>query len=223
MQRIKLRLLLWYLLIQIIVLTSFNYTLFFSVEHDLNEKIATTTQAHEAIEHLIDSFWLVSPLILILSSIGGYFLLRKYFDPLKVMLARIDSIHAHNLSGRLSVSKSNDEINQLAIAFNAMLERLEKTFETIKTFNTQSSHALRTPLTIMRGSMEIALRKERNANEYRIVLEDALQEILALQQRVESLLFIAEYDALEIQNTLASLKDEERHLLQIKRLHASCQ
>jgi two-component system heavy metal sensor histidine kinase CusS len=221
MQRIKLKLLLWYLLIQVVVLAGFNYALFINVERHLNEKKTTVLQTHEAIEHLINSFWIISPLILILSSLGGYFLLTKYFEPLKKMLFRIESIHADNLSGRIEVSKSDDEINGLALAFNAMLERLEKTFATMASFNTQSSHTLRTPLTIMRCSIEIILRKERSPEEYRRTLEEILEEILALQQHIESLLFIAEYDTMEVQHTLYALKKEEQGLLKLKRTLAS--
>lgn len=217
MRSVKLKLIFWYLAIQTVVLASFNYALYINVEGHLNKTTKESFLVHEAIEHLINSFWLLSPFILVLSSLGGYFLLTKYFEPLQSLLKRIDSIHANNLTGRIEVSQGEDEFNRLAVAFNAMLERLSSTFLTMRNFNTQTSHELRTPLTVMRSAIEIALRKERHANEYRHILTESLEQILSLQERIESLLFIAEYDTMKTQNTLQSLRKEEQALLSNKR------
>jgi len=185
--QIKVKLLLWYLLIQSLILAGFNYALYINVEHNLRENISGVIQTHEAIEHFLNTVWLLSPFCIVLSSFGGYFLIGRYFKPLQAMLHNMQTINAKELSGRIETHDNDDEISRLATAFNAMLERLEGSFSAIKAFNTQASHELRTPLTIMRGEIEIALRKERSDEEYRRILEVQLEEIQALQTLIENL------------------------------------
>ncbi|ATB69312.1 sensor histidine kinase [Sulfurospirillum diekertiae] len=224
MLSIKFKLILWYLLIQTVVLVSFNYALFINVEHNLRENNSGVIQIHEAIEHFLRTQWLLTPFIVILSSFGGYFLMSRYFKPLKEMLKNIQMISAKELSKRIKTRCSDDEINQLAIAFNAMLERLENSFISIKEFNTQTSHELRTPLTIMRGEIEIALRKVRTCNEYQTILSTQLEEITTLQKKMEALLFLAEYDFMKASHVLKSFPSHEKSLLDLQRascLHAS--
>jgi len=219
--QIKIKLLLWYLLIQVLVLASFNYALFINVEHTLRENISGVIQTHEAIEHFLKTLWLLTPFIVILSSFGGYFLVSRYFKPLQEMLHNIQTMSAKELSKRIEIRPRNDEITQLAIAFNGMLERLESSFASIKTFNTQASHELRTPLTIMRGEIEVALRKERTNEAYKTILVTQLEEIKTLQSLMENLLFLSEYTTMETQNELEHLNDHTKSLLELKR--ASCE
>jgi signal transduction histidine kinase len=219
--QIKLKLLLWYLLIQMLVLASFNYALFINVEHTLRENISCVMQTHEAIEHFLKTLWLLTPFIVILSSFGGYFLISRYFKPLKEMLHNIQTMNANDLSKRIVIEQGNDEITQLSLAFNAMLARLESSFISIKSFNTQASHELRTPLTIMRGEIEVALRKERTNEAYKSILVTQLEEIKTLQTLMENLLFLSEYTAMQTQNELEHLNDHTRSLLELKR--ASCE
>jgi len=219
--QIKIKLLLWYLLIQVLVLASFNYALFINVEHTLRENISGVIQTHEAIEHFLKTLWLLTPFIVILSSFGGYFLVSRYFKPLQEMLHNIQTMSAKELSKRIEIRPRNDEITQLAIAFNGMLERLESSFASIKTFNTQASHELRTPLTIMRGEIEVALRKERTNEAYKTILVTQLEEIKTLQTLMENLLFLSEYTTMETQNELEHLNDHTKSLLELKR--ASCE
>jgi signal transduction histidine kinase len=218
---IKIKLLLWYLLIQMLVLASFNYALFINVEHSLRENISGVIQTHEAIEHFLKTLWLLTPFIVILSSFGGYFLMSRYFKPLKEMLHNIQTVSANDLSKRIVIEQGNDEITQLSLAFNAMLARLESSFISIKSFNTQASHELRTPLTIMRGEIEIALRKERTNEAYKSILVTQLEEIKTLQTLMENLLFLSEYTTMQTQNELEHLNDHTRSLLELKR--ASCE
>jgi len=215
--QIKVKLLLWYLAIQTLILASFNYALFINVEYNLHEKTYTTLQTHEMVEHFLTRMWILDPFILLLSSIGGYVLVTKYFQPIQSMLQEIKAITPKNLSLRIQQRPYNDEINHLAIAFNEMLERLEKAFHGVKEFNTHASHELRTPLTIMRGEIEIALRKERSEQEYKTILETQLEEIQTLQKLIEDLLFLAEYNAMETQQELEGLGSHAKSLLEIRK------
>jgi len=218
--QIKVKLLLWFLAIQALVLVSFNYALYLNIEHHLNDKFYATHQTHEVVEHFLSRMWILTPFIVLFSSIGGYVLIKKYFQPIQHMLKEIQAITPKDLSKRIEERALNDEINHLALAFNELLERLEKAFRGVKEFNTNASHELRTPLTIMRGEIEIALRKERSNEDYKAILQTQLEEIKNLQTLMENLLFLAEYDALETQNELDSLGEHTKMLLAIRK--ASC-
>lgn len=215
--QIKIKLLLWFLAIQALILVSFNYALSLNIEHHLNEKFYETHPTHEMVEHFLSRMWILTPFILLLSSIGGYVLVTKYFQPIQSMLKEIKTITPKNLSLRIQQRPYNDEINHLAIAFNEMLDRLEKAFRGVKEFNTHASHELRTPLTIMRGEIEIALRKERSGQEYKTILETQLEEIQTLQKLMEDLLFLAEYNAMETQHELEGLGEHTKTLLEIRK------
>ena len=93
---------------------------------------------------------------------------------------------------------SNDEIGQLASTFNDMIGRLEVSFKQIRQFSADASHELRTPLTITKGETELALRRPRQAEDYRVVLESNLEEIDRMSRIVDELLFLSRADLGEI-------------------------
>jgi heavy metal sensor kinase len=95
----------------------------------------------------------------------------------------------------LFVPKDEDEIARLARAFNELLDRLESAHGTQQRFLADASHELRTPLTVLRGEIEVALRRERPADEYREVLESSREEIERLARLTENLLSLARSDA----------------------------
>lgn len=99
------------------------------------------------------------------------------------------------LRERLFVPRDEDEIAKLARAFNELLDRLESAHGTQQRFLADASHELRTPLTVMRGEIEVALRRERPAEEYREVLESSREEIERLARLTENLLSLARSDA----------------------------
>lgn len=99
------------------------------------------------------------------------------------------------LRERLFVPKDEDEIAKLARAFNELLDKLESAHGTQQRFLADASHELRTPLTVLRGEIEVALRRERPANEYREVLESSREEIERLTKLTENLLSLARSDA----------------------------
>ncbi|MBL9145067.1 MAG: heavy metal sensor histidine kinase [Verrucomicrobiaceae bacterium] len=99
------------------------------------------------------------------------------------------------LRERLFVPKDEDEVARLARAFNELLDKLEEAHGTQQRFLADASHELRTPLTVLRGEIEVALRRERPANEYREVLESSREEIERLTKLTENLLSLARSDA----------------------------
>ncbi len=133
----------------------------------------------------------IVPIISIFSIIGGNFLIYKSFAPVEKTLQDLKNINATNLSKRLKITNANDEISQLSQEINNLLERLEISFEKINQFSSDASHELKTPLTIIRGEIEIALRKDRSNDEYKDTLKVCMDEILMIQQTMDDLLFLA--------------------------------
>ena len=155
-------------------------------------EIATTKDIlTNTLENILYILGFILPIILILSVIGGNFLIYKSFLPIENILSQLKKINANDLSARLNSSKNEDEINQLVNEVNSLLKRLEASFEKISQFSSDASHELKTPLTIIRGEIEIALRKERSIDEYKDALNSSLNEIIIIEQTINDLLFLA--------------------------------
>jgi signal transduction histidine kinase len=149
------------------------------------------TRVQSALERL--RFWLLTlvPVLLALASLGSYFLADRMVRPLRIMAQTAQTISAGNLSQRLPVPTPSDEVGQLATTFNEMFERLHQAFEHQRRFVSNASHELRTPLTVLRGQVEVALRKARSPEEYRQALQAALAQAERLSRLTEQLLLLA--------------------------------
>ena len=143
--------------------------------------------------HLDNLLYILSfiiPIVLIFAIIGGNFLIYKSFTPIEKVLEELKNITATDLSARLKSSNNQDEINELITEINNLLGRLESSFERISQFSSDASHELKTPLTIIKGEMEIALRKDRNIEEYKQSLKTSLDEVIVIEKTINDLLFL---------------------------------
>jgi heavy metal sensor kinase len=104
-------------------------------------------------------------------------------------------ISAEHLDERLETSGSGDELDRLAATLNDMLSRLDTAFRQIRQFSADASHELQTPLTILKGEIEVALRSARSPREYQRVLASALEESDRIAHLVEALLLLSRADA----------------------------
>ncbi len=116
---------------------------------------------------------------------------RRALAPLRTMLQSATGLDAQDPGWSLAQPGTGDELDQLGQAFNDLLARLHLAFERQRRFSGDASHQLRTPLTILIGQVEVAMRRERSGEEYRRVLNSALQQARHLFQIVEALLFLA--------------------------------
>ncbi len=146
------------------------------------------------LEQFFSTLILLSPAVLLVSTIGGWFLAKASLHPVDEITKTAKDITASNLSRRLPVPKTNDEIGRLSETLNDMILRLESSFDRIRQFTADASHELRTPLTILTGELELALRTRKSPQEYQDVLSSALQEVLRLSHVVESLLLLSRSD-----------------------------
>ena len=155
------------------------------------EVVTTKEILTSTLENILYILSFILPIVLIFAVIGGNFLIYKSFSPIENILKELKEINAHDLSARLKSTQNKDEINQLITEVNNLLERLEESFERITQFSSDASHELKTPLTIIRGEIEIALRKERTIQEYKEALNNSLNEITIIEQTINDLLFLA--------------------------------
>jgi heavy metal sensor kinase len=152
----------------------------------------------DALKTLLIILIITVPSALLLASLGGQFLANKALKPVDQVTQTARTITSQNLNQRIPPPKVHDEISRLIDTFNDMISRLDKSFNQIKQFSTDASHELKTPLTILRGEVEVALRKERNSSEYEQVLRSNLEEINRMSRIVEDLLLLTRTDMGEI-------------------------
>ncbi|MBI1765832.1 MAG: heavy metal sensor histidine kinase [Acidobacteria bacterium] len=149
----------------------------------------------QARKRLLLIFGIVIPLALLLSGAGGLVLANQALRPVDSLTKAAEQIGAGDLTERVPVPEKMDELGRLASTFNHMIARLQAAFERQKQFTSDASHELRTPLAVMRGELEITLRRERSPEEYQRTLGSNLEEIIRLSRLVEDLLMLARADA----------------------------
>ena len=164
----------------------------FHGEKNIIIEILTTKEIlTSTLENILYILSFILPIILILAVIAGNFLIYKSFSPIENILFELKQINANDLSAKLKTTKNEDEINQLINEVNNLLGRLESSFERISQFSSDASHELKTPLTIIRGEIEVTLRKERTTDEYKNALNNSLNELTLIEQTINDLLFLA--------------------------------
>lgn len=140
--------------------------------------------------------WLIPPTLFV-TSVGGWFLATRAMRPVGQMISQVQQIGEGHLHERIDVPRTDDELERLAGTFNDMLKRLEHAFHRLRQFSAAASHELRTPLTVMKGEIEVALRKPRDDEEYRQVLRRHLETLNEMAGIVEELLMLARSEAVE--------------------------
>ena len=135
---------------------------------------------------------------------GGWWWLRRVLLPLQSLTQAVESVDTHNLRQPLPRTFSGDEVDKLTAVFNSMTARLDDSIQQIREFTLQASHELKTPLTVMRGQLEVALRAgDPLATEQRAWMESQLGEIERLSKIVDALTMLARADsgALKFEST----------------------
>jgi len=129
---------------------------------------------------------------------GGWFMAGRALRPVDAITLAAQRIAGGDLTQRLTVPAAADEIGRLTKTFNDMIDRLETSFRQIRQFSSDASHELRTPLTVMKGETELVLRRPRETQDYKVVLESNLEEIDRMTRIVDELLFLSRADMGEV-------------------------
>ena len=136
-----------------------------------------------------------APLVLLIGSLGGYWLSRRALAPVDAITRAAQSIGIENLSQRLEVPAAGDELQRLSETWNRMLERLEAAVNRLSQFTADASHELRTPIALIRATAELTLRRERSTETYREALRHIMDETDRTTRLIEDLLLLARSDA----------------------------
>jgi len=205
-KNIKTKLLFWYSLIVIFILSIFSYIV-------LNEftRLVLLKEQHikTSIAHLESVLIIWIPILIVVSIVVGYFVIKKALEPVKKTIKDVQALQKDDFSKRLIAHTKNDEIEELVITFNKILEKLNNSYTKIKRFSNDASHELKTPLTVIRGFVEIGLRKDRTKEEYRKILKNTLSETKKIQELIDSLLFLSSTNNKEIQATFKMIEIDE--------------
>lgn len=131
-------------------------------------------------------------LFLILAMTGGWWMASRALAPIGDVVRTATQIQESNMSLRIPVRESRDEVGRLIVTLNSMLDRIESSFNQIRQFTQDAAHELRTPLTSILSAVDVTLRRKgRTADEYREALEAVRDETLRLQKLSEDLLMLA--------------------------------
>jgi heavy metal sensor kinase len=169
---------------------------------------AAYEQVEGVLRGLLIALALGLPLTVVVAVGGGYLLMRRALRPVDEITRSAEQITSRNLSRRLPVADTGDEIERLSIALNQMIARLDESFQYIQRFTADASHELRTPLTVLRGELEAIAQRLQHPqhpqqpgldSEARDTVGSLLEETERLSRIVESLLVISRLDAGEAQ------------------------
>jgi heavy metal sensor kinase len=141
-----------------------------------------------------DNLLLLAPIVILLAAVGGHVMSRKALRPVTELASQARRINDRNLDIRVPVPRAKDEISDLSRTLNQMLERIDKAFATVRTFTGNASHELRTPISLLRTEIEVALLRPRKNEEYRAILERLHEETIRMTTLVEGLLALARAD-----------------------------
>ena len=177
-----------------------------------NGKVAYIVQVLSPLTHMYATLgnlklilFLLLPLTILVSGIVGALLAKLTLNPVNRMVDTAQRISAENMRARIDPPKSKDELRRLADTFNEMLGRLEDSFLSQRKFIEDLAHELKTPLSVMKGELEVTLKRARSTKEYESALDSNLEEVDKLIRILEKLLVLAQLDRSVVSLELKSL------------------
>ncbi len=158
----------------------------------------------QTLNDLITIYIIIAPIFLIISIIGGALISSKSLARIDTIIKKTEEITAQNLNEKIPGDEYNDEFGRLVNKMNEMIGRIKTSVDFMNQFSISAAHELKTPLTILRGEIEIALKSEKAPEYYRSVLKSNYEETLRLIKIVDNLFFISKSD-----NSLLSVNKQE--------------
>ncbi|MBI4410526.1 MAG: sensor histidine kinase N-terminal domain-containing protein [Gemmatimonadetes bacterium] len=169
-------------------------------------QVATSLASLGATMRRVDLLLLGILVVMMLATFGvGWSTARLAVRPAEEIARMAEGIQTQNLDQRITAHARTLEFQRLVAVLNRMLDRIDDAFEAERRFTSDASHELRSPLTALRGHLEVALRRDRTPEEYRDVLSAALAEVQRMQVLADDLLTLARRDA-------GVLKPQRSHL-----------
>ncbi|RRO12524.1 sensor histidine kinase [Flavobacteriaceae bacterium 14752] len=143
------------------------------------------------LDALLDMLLIIYPILLLVTFFTSKLISNITIKPITKIANRVSEIHTGNLEKRIKVVENGDELQTLSVAINDFLDRIDEGLKREKQFTADASHQLRTPLSVIKGNLEILLRKPRTEQEYKREAEKAISKIDEMTNAVEKLLILA--------------------------------
>ena len=205
-----------------------SYIIFFGIlcVVELRKGFVDSADMPEAL-HEVTLFLIVGLVSLPLAMLLAWRLTRSLLLPLHKMVHTAEHIGSGDFSKRIQLNRSYDELDQLATSFNTAFDRYEEAVEKLKHFSADAAHQLRTPLTSIRSTGEIALLKERSPAEYEESLQQILEDIHDLSGTIDQLLLLAQletgttqrdFEAVALEGSITRTTDRFQPLLEQKNI-----
>lgn len=180
----------------------------------------------ETLNRLLTIILLGTPVLIGIAGVGGYFLAARALAPIDKMTRTAQRISAEDLSARLDLPGTNDEVGRLAATFDHMIQRLDDAFQREHQFTSDASHELRTPLAAMQAIISVTREERRSPEDYEQALDDLAEETDRLKTLTEDLLKFARNDTsnsyvfepLDLSLLLSDLNESLQPLAEKKRL-----
>ncbi len=199
-------------------------------KHYILQIATSTAYADRLFQEWAFFILLAVPIAVILASFVSRLFVEQILYPVQQMAKTAEKISHEDLSLRVHTPDADEEMQKLAAAFNDMIGRLESSFRHIQEFSFHVAHELKTPLAILRGESEIALRKDRSPEEYRRVLEVSVREAERMVKVIEDMLLLARieyeaegfhFDTMDLRAFLTEIYEQSQMLAQAKQISVS--
>ena len=146
------------------------------------------------LQDILIRMFILNPVLLVVLLLGANLIIDRILNPIKEITKAANEISVGDLDRIIPLPLQKDEIYELVQAFNKMVSRLRDGVEMIERFNSDVSHELKTPLTVLKGELEIALRKDRDIEYYKNTIQISLKEVNHLIEMVEEMLLFSKIE-----------------------------
>jgi len=149
---------------------------------------------NQTLDKFVRLYILIAPLFLFLSVIGGALISHKSLSRIDKIIQKTDEITTQNLKEIIEGGEFNDEYGRLVKTMNEMIKRIRTSIEYMDQFTISASHELKTPLTILRGEIELALKSNKAPEQYKEILSSNYEETLKLINIINRLFYLSKFD-----------------------------
>lgn len=156
--------------------------------------VAMSLEDFEIVQILKNILLVTFPIILILLFLIARFFAGRSIKPVRTIIETSSQITKDNLQTRIPLPQNKDELYVLSENINNLLSRIENAIDREKQFTSDASHELRTPLAVIKGTMEVLIRKPRNQQEYEEKIQFCISEVNRLNHMVDQLLLLARFE-----------------------------
>ena len=169
--------------------------------------VAMSLEDFEIVSILKNILFITFPIIVVLLYLFARFFAGQSIKPISTIIETSSLITKDNLNTRIPLPENKDELFTLSENINSLLDRIENAIEREKQFTSDASHELRTPLAVIKGTLEVLIRKPRTSEEYNEKINYCIKEVDRINNLVDQLLLLARFE-----NQKHNIKSEEVYL-----------